>query len=382
MQKEVILKLNSYLEIIKNSNDNDFYLEVKNFIDFILNKDIFRHLIEIIKLEYDNDHKNIKKINLILKKNVEIELKQLLLKYTKNKEISDFIQKSIKKLNSENNYLYIYEDVLEIINKTSKEENKLKKLFSLFYKEEEILLYKQRISIWDAFYELKDLSQIIEFYPVDTDDCLKRVALSMKKSYIKKIIDNQDKLSDFERKKYINYSIKLINFINENLEQTYVNLELLKKIKSKFEWYQKDKLLSLKTKASKTIEKELTYLVCNELFDKGLFPIYKSLFGGIEPDTIDLNSKEPLVMEIKVVKSNSPKTQLKKGFNEIISQINTLNKNVGYYLIFNFNNELLLDIPEKILIGNKLIYFIMIDLHKSPSIHKRKTYSLKEKYFL
>lgn len=367
-----IKKLNDFLEIIKNSKNTDFFLEIANFIDYINSKELFQSLIKKINIQEERDSKNYINISNKIISFIEKDIESLKKLHDPNNSVFKYTITSENKVSS---LIYRYQDIIDQFK--IKISDDYKKLYGEYDKTKKLYEYDSRIKIWNSYKKLQCLSELIKLFPNDINDCFARLGLFLFKKEYEDIIEGKAELKKEQRDEYTNYSLKIIHYITENLDKDYIIIDLLKKLKSKFEWYYKDEILK-----GKISENNLTLKVCDYLFDKGLFPIYKSLFGKVEPDTIDLSTKEHLVMEIKIIKSNSPKNQLLKGYNEILTYISTLNETIGYYLIFNINQNIFLSLPEKIILGDKIINIIIIDFHKQPSKSSRKIFRLIEKDFM
>lgn len=152
-------------------------------------------------------------------------------------------------------------------------------------------------------------------------------------------------------------------------------ISLLIDYKKKVEWFRKQQLAELYASNTLNGEGNLTMNLYEFLFDNGVDITVEPRSPSGEVDFIvnQKNSKEKLIADGKIFDHpNRGKSYIIKGIGQILTYLKEYNETYGYLVIykvceenieFNFNSKQSL-IPY-LLKDNKLIHFIVIDIHQN-----------------
>lgn len=182
---------------------------------------------------------------------------------------------------------------------------------------------------------------------------------------------------------------KLYYYLLDQLDTQLLNYELLMRYKTKCEWYSSDRLRDVIeakdcTKKGKgmrrNFEDRLWPDMAEFLFAEGLYPIKMSM-GNQIPDFVYLASPdsnvriEPLVVECKVllergsIKSKATQ-KCKTGINQIIEAMSRSKQNVGYLVMYNLTEKVIM-FPRDFVYNGRKIFIIDIDISGTPPSKKK-----------
>ncbi len=174
----------------------------------------------------------------------------------------------------------------------------------------------------------------------------------------------------------------IINFLQEELVSFSNMVYLLEKYKKRTEWFTKASLGERYTSLDKSYEQLLEDDLRLFLFDQGIeYPFSTPKSASGRGDIIgEIETSDPLIVEIKIVDSNKSygKPRIFEGFTQVVKYANDYRKDVGYLVIFNFDDVEIdfggLDpskyFPPKITVVNKVFYFIVINMFIGVSASK------------
>lgn len=162
---------------------------------------------------------------------------------------------------------------------------------------------------------------------------------------------------------------RLHDFVLDNLDKTNLGFVLLRKYKQRCEWYDHEDLLKLtasqENQERNNAEANLTRRLACYLHDSGVIPLSQVIFGRVRPDLLGLYSGEELFpIEVKVIRENELE-RLKVGFNQILEYLRTIDVSEGFYVVF-CCGDFTLDILETIPINNQRINIVTINLSQTP----------------
>ena len=206
----------------------------------------------------------------------------------------------------------------------------------------------------------------------DVNEMKKIIANSSALKHLSLIPESQD---DPFNHKLVRIDLeRLHNFILDRLNRTSLGLALLTKYKRRCEWYDLDEILgktqNLVDPKRDMAEKELTMNLCRYLLDNNVLPLSQVDLNKSRLDVLIQSKEELFPVEVKVVRLNE-NDRVKKGFNQIVTYIRTIDASEGFYVIF-CRGDFTLQIPPMIFEDTFHIYIVTINLpEKSPS--KRKT---------
>lgn len=179
-----------------------------------------------------------------------------------------------------------------------------------------------------------------------------------------------------------NFVDPFVNYLHDQLDEDNTILYLLEKYKKRTEWFTKNMLLEKYNKATKSYEQILEDDLRMFLFEQGIeYPFSTPKSASGRADTVaNLDTEEPLVLEIKIFDSNKNYkiNRIKEGFAQIVKYSNDYNKNIGYLIIFNIDNieieykfeNLNNFFPSLIEFNNKFYYIITVNLNYEKSASK------------
>ncbi len=174
----------------------------------------------------------------------------------------------------------------------------------------------------------------------------------------------------------------IVYFAHDELDRSSSIIFLLEKYKCRMEWFTKTKLVDQYDSLDKNYEQLLEDDLRLFLFDQGIeypFSTPKSTSG--RADIIgEIETNDPLVLEIKIIDGGKGygKPRIRDGFTQIVKYTNDYLKDVGYLVIFNFD-DIEIDFgsldstkvfPPRFQFGNKTYYFIVINMFIGESASK------------
>ena len=164
-------------------------------------------------------------------------------------------------------------------------------------------------------------------------------------------------------------------YIDEQLDDQKLVLNLLIRYKHRSEWFHRDHLLSLMRGDPRKAEKLLALNFYSYLYDQGFdFTIEPSSTSG-EIDIIAAQGTEdPLLADAKIFDANDRgKRYIRKAFNQIYTYTQQYNEPFGYLVIFKVTDRnLCFSLSNKsssipaVTYNHKTIFLITIDIHENP----------------
>ncbi|MEK6945558.1 MAG: hypothetical protein AABW63_02080 [Nanoarchaeota archaeon] len=214
---------NLYKDVL-NSKDENFYLEIKKYLNYAITHKKFSK----IKLEIDILHKkDCEDYDL-----VSNELRKTLLKLKKELEKRDIKDERIKKLMVEfegyisgknestaplvESLFYNLEEILNILNESY--DNKIKDLTKIYFEEKNILENKREVSVWYAFYNLSFVRDCLE-RDNPSSSLLNKLGMALKKKEINDTIKGNLNIDKKKRGEYEDYMRKTHNFILKEFDK-------------------------------------------------------------------------------------------------------------------------------------------------------------------
>lgn len=167
----------------------------------------------------------------------------------------------------------------------------------------------------------------------------------------------------------------VVEYLYDRIDKSNSILYLLEKYKNRIEWFKREELYNRYKAAEKGYEQILEDDLRLFLYDQGVdypFSTPKSFSG--RADIVGLiDTEEPLIAEVKIYDSEKGyrKDRVVSGLSQIIKYANDYGKESGYLVIYNLDNaEIVLKLkvgqkkfPPRIVINNKVYYFIIINLY-------------------
>jgi hypothetical protein len=163
------------------------------------------------------------------------------------------------------------------------------------------------------------------------------------------------------------------DYLDEHIVDCDSVLYLLWKFKHRCEWFDRSRLHQLYINNTSDGENLLKQDLQKFLFDQGIdYPFSEPLSPSGRTDIVaDLQSKNPLVLELKLFDSERSKDKnwVRKGFRQILQYAKDYNKSTGYLVVLNLvDTELFFkpkketDWPPRINVGDKTLFLITINL--------------------
>jgi hypothetical protein len=168
---------------------------------------------------------------------------------------------------------------------------------------------------------------------------------------------------------------------------------LLIRFKAQTEWFERENLLSRYSKDTGKGESVLDLSLREYLFNQGVdFPFSKPSSPSGEVDVLSIVKQKPIPLEVKVF-DNEGRTQahVKQGVVQAFCYAKDYGETCAYLVVFNVSDrEVLfklssLDVPQRIVIGDKTIYIFVINLFNfkdTASKRKIEPAIIEEKYLL
>jgi len=162
-------------------------------------------------------------------------------------------------------------------------------------------------------------------------------------------------------------------YLDEQLNNHYSLLGLLRKYKHRCEWFERKRLLDEFSRETRLRETHLAIDLYKFLFEEGVrFSIEPSSLDG-EIDLIAAqDSDEPLLADAKIFKGDN-KSAICDGFGQIYRYANKYNEPNGYLVIFNISDiDLVFDGSDStnaipcIQHNHKTIYLLVVDICEHP----------------
>ncbi|MEM8675358.1 MAG: hypothetical protein AAGF83_16010 [Cyanobacteria bacterium P01_G01_bin.67] len=161
----------------------------------------------------------------------------------------------------------------------------------------------------------------------------------------------------------------LYQYINEQLDEQKLTVELIRRYKQKSEWFKRQYLYEIWKDNTSKGEKILALDLYEYLFDCGLeFSIEPWSIDG-EPDLVLAQKDDPLIADTKIFKHN--KSYIIKGFNQVYAYTLTYNQPFGYFIIYNtcekdlrFSLQNQTHSTQFITVNNKTIFITVINIYQ------------------
>jgi hypothetical protein len=190
------------------------------------------------------------------------------------------------------------------------------------------------------------------------------------------------------------FTKKLMEYIDDQIEEGNLILYLLNKYKARCEWFtKKDVFKSYLNNPSKG-EEILTEDLRKFLFDQGIdYPFSNPETPSGKPDLVHgIDGNNPMTLEIKLFEPSKGynKSYIRKGFRQAFDYAEDYNQPFGYLLIFNlsdYNIKFSVRNKEsitKVDYGDKTVFIVVVNLFddgKSSSQRKKlKPYEITEEF--
>ncbi len=190
------------------------------------------------------------------------------------------------------------------------------------------------------------------------------------------------------------YFKPIYGFLLEGLYEHSNVLYLLGRYKHRTEWFHKERIASLFELDSKRGEYNLTLNLREYLHDQGIdYPFSTPHSPSGRADLAGfLDTKDPLVLEVKIFcpKRHYGRSYIRKGLYQTHQYALDYDKPIGYLVVYNFDNRLLVfqrkaeEIGKTVKVGDKIIQIIVINVggnEKSASKLKvRREYLIDDEY--
>ena len=250
-------------------------------------------------------------------------------------------------------------------------------------------------AVWGAWNNLLIIYQAVYFSDRTWKEKFKENALAgmnfaLLVGEMRRILSSKDYAEDsskrlvFKREQALTDLRRVHNYILDHLDKTSVGLSILRRYKQRCEWFNQDSLISLIDNSEKdgrqaNTEETLTQELCAYLHDNNVMPLAQVVFGKSRPDILGLFSQDELFpIEVKVVKKKENE-KIKKGFNQILTYIRTIDLTEGFYVIF-CRGDFQLEIPNAIFAYNRQVNIVTINVFENPpSTRKAEIWQFSEK---
>ena len=163
--------------------------------------------------------------------------------------------------------------------------------------------------------------------------------------------------------------------IHQEIGATRLRSQLLDRYATRCKLYQRDFLRRLLTeeKASRSKRENNEHRVTQDLalylYDQGVTTTYQLPIANRELDLIDLDSKNPMVIEVKAYKSGKDKLRLRDGVHQLYDYLDFLDSHLhltdGYYVYFRIGGPIIRFEDDPVRLGKFTIYPKLIDLAES-----------------
>jgi hypothetical protein len=410
--------------ISKLDNEGDLYLETCNYMNAIVSDQRTNPIVQSILTERDCLFKNHKKLeDKATKKLLKIShsVRELLSNAIDSKEIdalfTDFdgfasnrawisgrrtwesLENSLRticwKIKESKNIKI--DGVFTVKNNLVQFNSADEKLFAKCHEEWESIKTAEQTVVWGAWNRLVRVYKAVYGTKRDCQEALKKDIFAGSGfvndvNEMKKIIGNSSalkQLSLIPESKNAHFNQKLVlidlerlhNFILDRFNRTSLGLALLTKYKRRCEWYDREEMLrkteELDEQKRDAVEKELARKLCMYLLDNNVLPLSEVALGRSRPDVLIQSKEELFPVEVKVVRINE-NDRVKKGFNQIVTYIRTIDASEGFYVIF-CRGDFALQIPQTIFDGTFRINIVTVGLPEtSPSTRKAKVWKIAQ----
>lgn len=168
-----------------------------------------------------------------------------------------------------------------------------------------------------------------------------------------------------------NFLVPFYEYIDEQLDEQKIILNLLIRYKHRSEWFYREYLLNLAKSESRKAEKSLALNFYSYLHDQGLdFTIEPSSISGEIDIIASQGSEDSLLADAKVFDANDRgKRYIRKAFNQIYTYTQQYNEPFGYLVIFKITDKDLcftlsnqISSVPVITYNHKTIFFVTIDI--------------------
>lgn len=161
------------------------------------------------------------------------------------------------------------------------------------------------------------------------------------------------------------FLLPFYDYVYEQLEAQAVLIELLKRYKHRSEWFCQKYLWDLSEGQS---EKNLALDLYAYLYEQGVDLTIEPSSITEEIDLIAAqNAEDPLLVDAKVFRENSTKSDIPKWFNQIYTYTKKYNEPFGCLVIYNVTKgkDLFFDLPGRtpqVKYGSKTVFFIVVEI--------------------
>jgi hypothetical protein len=179
------------------------------------------------------------------------------------------------------------------------------------------------------------------------------------------------------------YITPMVNYLHDKLDDSSSITYLLEKYKKRTEWFfSKELLRKYKNAENAQFEQVFDDDLRLFLFEQGIdYPFSTPKTPSGRADIIgQIDTNDPLIVEVKVfdLEKNYRKDRITSGFSQCVKYANDYNKNVAYLVVFNVSpKEIVFKFketdnffPPKLIVGNKVFYFVVINLNQDVSASK------------
>lgn len=170
--------------------------------------------------------------------------------------------------------------------------------------------------------------------------------------------------------------------LRQEIGATRLRSQLLDRYATRCKLYNREairnKLAEMNEPNSKRQEREhsVTQDLALYLYDQGITTAYRHRVANRELDLVDLNSKNPMVIEVKAYKDGKDKLRLRNGIYQLYDYLGLLYSHLqlteGYYVYFRVDGPIICFEDDPIRLGRFTIYPVLIDLGEKETGSKSK----------
>lgn len=170
--------------------------------------------------------------------------------------------------------------------------------------------------------------------------------------------------------------------IRQEIGATRLRSQLLDRYATRCKLYNREtiriKLADMNEPNSKRQEREhrVTQDLALYLYDQGITTAYRHRFANRELDLVDLNSKNPMVIEVKAYKDGKDKLRLRNGIYQLYDYLGLLYSHLqlteAYYVYFRVDGPIICFEDDPIRLGKFTLYPVLIDLGEKETGSKSK----------
>lgn len=169
--------------------------------------------------------------------------------------------------------------------------------------------------------------------------------------------------------------------IRQEIGATRLRSQLLDRYATRCKLYNREairiKLAEMNESAPKREELEhgVTQDLALYLYDQGITTAYRHRVANRELDLVDLDGKNPMVIEVKAYKRGEDKLRLRDGIYQLYDYLSFLDShlhlNEGYYLYFRVGGPIIRFEDNPIRLGGFVIHPVLVDLGESKETGSR-----------